>query len=345
MTNRAGLGKVPPPPPDREGARGRETPLGGRAAVSKVFEILKLTSFSPKVRYTILGIGAFFVVGGGVSAYATFDYTQNNPRFCTSCHIMDDAFQRWSKSEHSKESCHACHPADLGANLRQLYVYATNPPDKPRHGAEVENHVCFNCHRVDGDEEAKIPAEEKWKDVLAESGHTEHVKKQKIQCVRCHSTSLHSFSPPEDLCTSCHKHTKMVGNSMDAHCTSCHAFTATERKSLLPARSDCLTCHADMQVHAEVFPEAEKKTDSPMQWECGRCHKPHTQMALAYRDCEGCHADAIAKSDIHKVKAHYQCMGCHKPHLWKVTTQEPCLVCHKGKEKHADGEVCASCHE
>jgi nitrate/TMAO reductase-like tetraheme cytochrome c subunit len=27
-----------------------------------------------------------------------YDYTQNNPNFCTTCHIMDEAFVTWESS-------------------------------------------------------------------------------------------------------------------------------------------------------------------------------------------------------------------------------------------------------
>ena len=31
------------------------------------------------------------------------------------------------------------------------------------------------------------------------------MRTERIQCIRCHSTSLHKFVPPEEICKQCHK--------------------------------------------------------------------------------------------------------------------------------------------
>lgn len=33
------------------------------------------------------------MVGGGVVAFKFYDFTQNNPKFCVSCHLMKPAFE------------------------------------------------------------------------------------------------------------------------------------------------------------------------------------------------------------------------------------------------------------
>ena len=151
---------------------------------------------APTWLLVVAGIGVLTVLS---ASYATYDYVQHDPDFCTSCHIMDDAYALWADSTHSEVTCHACHTPDLAANLRQLWVYLTDPPEKPTHRPEVENAVCYECHRTNGD---NGHVHEGWENVLEQTGHAEHVGVQKIQCVRCHSTSLHYFEAPADLCKS-----------------------------------------------------------------------------------------------------------------------------------------------
>ena len=287
------------------------------------------------------------VVVGGLCfmavSYKAYDYVQHDPSFCTSCHTMDDAHELWATSEHSKVTCHACHTPDLASNLHQLWVYMTDPPDKPRHHAEVPNDVCYSCHRVEGDGRERQPSRA---NVLKQAGHIEHVVKQKIQCVRCHSTSLHSFNPPDDLCVSCHKHQSLLSSGMDQHCTFCHDYRATGRESLQPTRDDCLSCHDVMQVNGEIFPayDAVDSEDLPMNWDCGDCHKPHSQPNSSTEDCADCHEVELDLFEIHANEFHEDCIDCHRPHLWGVDDAKVCLECHEDATEHAEGEFCVDCH-
>ena len=175
-----------------------------------------------------------------------------------------------------------------------------------------------------------------------------HVGKQRIQCVRCHATSLHKFVPPSDVCKECHKHETLEGTGMDQHCTSCHAFKAINRDTLRPAREDCLECHQEMQVGVEIFPEnIEGGEAAPMAWKCGKCHKPHTKLKLDMADCKACHEEKIGDSELHAVEDHAECTNCHKPHLWRPDVPKTCTEdCHSDKdESHTEGNDCTDCHE
>ncbi|MDF1562725.1 MAG: cytochrome c3 family protein [Deltaproteobacteria bacterium] len=308
---------------------------------------MKLPSLGRTARIVVLvGAAVFALIG-----WRTYSYVQHDPTFCTSCHIMDDAYDKWAGSVHQQVTCHECHANDIQANLRQLWVYWTEPPEKPQHRPEVENSTCYECHRVGGaagDHDAGKNEDPNWKHVLAESGHAWHVTKQRIQCIRCHSTSVHQFVPPSQVCVECHKHENLEKTSMDEHCTSCHAFKAINRESLKPARSDCLGCHEEMQVSAEVFPKhVEEAKDAPMAWDCGKCHKPHTKPKLESADCKGCHQEKLKDSDLHAVADHDVCTNCHLPHSWYPDVPKTCQAeCHSDKtEEHTEGNVCTDCHE
>jgi len=304
-------------------------------------------------RIKLSGIAKIFVLAGilvvTLAGWRTYSYVQHDPAFCTSCHIMDSAYTKWSESVHSKITCHECHSPNLQSNLRQLWVYWTEPPDKPRHRPEVENSTCYNCHRLRG-AEGDIDAgngDPNWQHVLAESGHAEHVGKQRLQCVRCHSTSLHKFVPPSEICTTCHKHETLEKTKMVQHCTSCHKFKALKRDSLRPEREDCLECHKKMQVSTEAFPDKlPDGSDAPMHWACRECHKPHTKPKLDASDCKACHEKDLGKVKLHSIEDHDTCTDCHKPHAWKPEVPKACMECHDDKgEEHTEGNGCLDCHD
>lgn len=304
-----------------------------------------------KKRRLIIIAGAIGLLVFLVAGLKTFTYVQYDAGFCTSCHIMDDAYVKWSDSVHSKVTCHECHANDIAANLRQLWMYWTNPPDKPVHRPELENSICYECHRTEGQSDEYPDTDPQWEHVMAEAGHKQHVDIVKIQCVRCHATSLHSFAPPSEICVECHKDESLEKTGMDEHCTACHAFKAINRKSLLPTRAECLGCHEEMQIGEEIFPDANGTGDEKplMHWDCGKCHKPHTKMIPDSKQCRTeCHAEKLTASDIHEVGEHGTCTACHKPHTWRITTAAPCLECHderENDEEHTEGEVCVECHQ
>ncbi len=300
----------------------------------------------PRKVFPLLGVATVAVILlTSAATYRTYRYVQHDPSFCTNCHIMDQAYSRWLESAHSQVSCHACHRPDLADNLHQLWVYWTDPPDKPTHAPEIENSVCFQCHRTGEDARADAPAAP-LDDVLTEAGHAEHVGRQKIQCIRCHSTSLHRFEPPSDICVSCHKHEALEGSGMRQHCTVCHVYTATGRDSLLPQREDCLGCHEAFGVGEEVFPgEAAPDRPAPvMRWACGECHKPHSQPRLTAADCRTCHQAALGAVPLHASPGHTDCLTCHRPHLWKPADTRACAACHGDRAEHSTGLACTTCH-
>ncbi len=290
---------------------------------------------------TLIAVSAIVIA---LTGYKVYDYTQHDPAFCSNCHTMDEAYEKWAESVHVGITCHDCHRPNLKSNLHQLYVYMTDPPDKPRHKPELENSICTRCHNVEGEPaEGSVAGMGHWQAVLAEAGHQEHVGKQKIQCIRCHSPSLHHFEPEQELCTECHKHTTLEKTAMDQHCTLCHKFKATGREDLRPVREDCLECHQFMQIDAEIFPDDGES--SPMHWDCKACHKPHSKPLLGEEDCRECHEPQLADSAIHSVASHSQCLTCHRPHSWKIDHTASCMSCHSDKEEHSVGMACNTCHQ
>ena len=295
-----------------------------------------LRSIGPREFKILGGVGAVLVIMGSVVAWRGNEYIEHDPKFCLSCHNMASAFNRWDLSAHNKIECHACHIPNTIGNIKQLWVQTTERPETIIHHADIDRSVCEKCHASG----AGSPS--KWSKIVETPGHRVHTVKARIECVQCHSTSVHLFKPPKELCVGCHKQItlKAAGSMSEMHCMQCHPFLAQDaRRSLNPDRAACLDCHAKRQVGTESFP-----VKAPMRWDCGKCHKPHEKLHLANADCVRCH-DAITEG-LHKVKAHVDdCMGCHKPHGWTSGTTT-CTACHKSisPERHHPGKACTECH-
>jgi hypothetical protein len=96
----------------------------------------------------------------------------------------------------------------------------------------VENAVCVECH-VDGDPE-------EWSNIAASAGHRVHLESDdphlsRLQCVECHSTSVHEFTATEQTCgqAGCHENQDIQLGAMGAltiHCAACHQFNAPGRR-------------------------------------------------------------------------------------------------------------------
>lgn len=287
--------------------------------------------------WKVIGIsGGILAIAAGIVAWRGNQYIEHEPKFCLSCHNMASAYDLWDQSGHSKVECHACHVPNTWNNIKQLYIYTTERPEGVSSHAEVEREICNKCHNAE-----KSPS--RHNQITQTSGHVVHAGKQRIECIVCHSTSVHRFKPPKDLCAGCHKQITLeaAGTMAEMHCMQCHQFLSPDSKRpLKPDRAACLDCHEKRVVKDEVFPAAK----APMKWDCGKCHKPHEKMIIGNADCAKCH-DAITEG-LHKVKAHADsCQSCHKPHTWTSGT-ESCTTCHKGIQpaKHHPGKACTECH-
>lgn len=276
---------------------------------------------------------------------ATWNYTQHSNDFCTGCHVMNPAFQKFGNAEnkHGALSCHACHQQSLGASARQLYLWVAERPERIGEHAKVPNRVCETCH-VTGDTAT-------WQRVAATAGHRVHLESDSsalkdVQCVSCHGVEVHRFRPVNETCgqSGCHEpsETGIVLGKMATqtvrHCTSCHTFTAdvpalatrdSARGTLVPGKQECLGCHEMRQVLAD-FDEGK----DPHGGKCGTCHNPHVQKtpAAARASCTtaGCHAN-WREEPFHVGASHKavgaQCLTCHAPHRARVDASD-CVGCH-----------------
>jgi len=289
-----------------------------------------MSSLPPVFAIGLLLVIAVFALTGMYGSYRLYSYTQDDPVFCRSCHTMEKAWDLWSTSVHNQVNCHNCHESNPVESLQQVVEYATTQPNQVSKKANVSDEACKKCHETN---------DPQWTQVASTAGHKVHAEVNGISCLKCHSTSLHQFEPPKDICLTCHsdKRAKMT-NMTGLSCTDCHNFNRNGG-SLLPTRQDCLDCH-----QKQGSKEASWPTDAPMQLECSQCHQTHKQ-AQPQASCQTCHQGQENKGK-HSVAAHQAagCTTCHQPHEWKVTERDTCTTCHKDKVQHNQGAFCGSCH-
>ena len=275
---------------------------------------------------------------GGYYAYQTYDFVEHDNEFCLSCHLMVDPYERFARSAHQDLGCKDCHQPTLIERSRMGLTQFVENPDSISVHAYVPNDLCASCH-IDGDPE-------RWEVVAATAGHRVHLESgdpalQGLQCVECHSSSLHEFATSDQTCAQSGCHTDggiQLGAMSDLtiHCAACHGFnvgvtdqgTDAALAALAPNEDTCLSCHA-MQALATM------PADDPHDGTCASCHNPHEQAtpAEAAETCAsaGCHTDAEALTPFHRgldddVAA--DCMYCHQAHDFRVDG-ENCLACHQ----------------
>ena len=311
-----------------------------------------------KEKLLILSLLVVIVVGGSAIAYTFYDFTQNNPKFCVGCHLMQPAYDSWAQSEHAGINCHDCHHLTIPEQNQLLVSFVLKRPETvpERHGKViVGSKYCNDCH-TEGDA----------KRINTSLFHAKHVYMEQIECTMCHGEvgpnkeGLHSFLPTEKFCAKCHGDREVHGEGMGGlACLNCH----TDRtKDLKPGRRKCLYCHSTDKKIKEVLEEGEtmdvrffkpdpsivKKATkivftekSPMQFYCYECHKPHIpgKEKPKVSDCMKCHpaVRGVGKHKLH-LNMDMQFKDCHKPHLWRVTAasaKKQCVTCHAYKSPEA----------
>ena len=292
----------------------------------------------------LAAVGIFILLGvgsAGYYAYQTYDYIQHDNDFCMSCHLMAEPFELFAESAHQGLGCKACHRPNLIQRSQMgLTQIVENPQEISVHAA-VPNEVCSECH-IEGNPE-------EWRIIANTAGHRVHLESedsilQGLQCVECHSTSIHEFAPIDRTCaqSGCHEDSQIqLGEMGDytIHCAACHTFVAPvgrdgtllgtpEDAALLPDFDECLSCHVMRQL-------VDMPADDPHEGGCAACHNPHeqTEPAQAAESCAtvGCHDDVETVSSFHQ--------GLDTDVL------TDCLYCHQAHDFSLDGSDCGSCHE
>lgn len=298
-----------------------------------------------------LGVAVLTVLGvASVLMYQVYDYVQHDNQFCLECHLMQDPFERFAQSAHRGLGCKACHrPSIIERSEMGLAQIVVNP-DTIRVHAHVPNDVCAECH-IEGDPE-------RWRMIANTAGHRVHLESddpalQGLNCVECHSSGVHEFTPTDKTCGQggCHETTRVqLGEMADItiHCATCHEFARpTVREAgaeqvaaaLRPQAAECMSCHQMRALLPDLPP------DEPHDGNCSVCHNPHDQRtpAEAVQTCAtgGCHSTPEELTPFHRgmdVGVLENCTACHEAHRFRIHQEgQNCLECHSDIYQDAPG--------
>ena len=264
-----------------------------------------------------------------IPSYFIYDYTQHNPKFCLTCHLMNDAHDSWEISAMHDLNCHECHIADMATNIHNVVEVITKDPQEVVKHAEIDNELCEECHASE---------DPQWLQVVNTDGHETHFfgNENYAECIDCHGIELHVFRPPEEGCLECHEESRVhASESMEATCVSCHEFLANGNSDhFIPSeREDCIKCHSEKE-EISMSLTMEAHLDSS----CTSCHNPH-EVEVA-EDCATCHN---VDEGLHAVTLHTDCTSCHVPHV-ELGVRETCESCHIDRKEHFAPVDCSSCH-
>ena len=250
-------------------------------------------------------------------------YTNENPRFCESCHEIAPEIGLWLESEHRDVHCQACHHSTVREGLAILWVFMLGEMPDIRH-AEVSVPSCASCH---------ASHDQDWAEVANSSGHRAHTTAEGLKCTDCHGDQMHFGQPAREVCMGCHEGQDIGPAHEPSHCLACHDFLSLEEE-LRPDSQDCLDCHLKQEIPILLPPTA------PMHFVCVGCHEPHAAGRIA--PCADCH-ESPEVCGLHEHPDHQLCADCHQPHEW-TSRRHHCFTCHEGLFTHHPEKRCEDCH-
>lgn len=276
--------------------------------------------FLSEHRVAILFLLFLVAVFGVAVGYKYLSYTTDDPRFCSTCHMMTETIKSWRKGTHWNITCQTCHKMNIFEKNRLLIAYVTKGPKSPPkqgHGRLVPWAACKGCHIDDVKQGASL---------RRSYGHAKHVFMENLGCENCHLDESHDFIPKGRVCSRCHLRKLVHGLGMEGlSCLNCHSYGDKSPKFVSEKR--CLKCHKGMPGKGPM-----------LHLKCFDCHKPHVKIKPTGKDCLGeCHGNEakVGQHGVHMEKARLGCLDCHKAHGWVVGKEQSkglCDRCHQLKD-------------
>lgn len=263
-----------------------------------------------------------------IPSYLIYNYTQNNPKFCTTCHLMSHAYETWHTSAMNELNCHECHETDMLESMGHVVEVLTLNPQKVTKITEIDNELCEHCHACNEPKETQV---------TYTGGHKVHIfeKEDPPACIDCHGLVLHEFGASEYVCEECHtERSSKNAHDQILNCTDCHEFSA---RLLFPKKEDCIDCH-DFARKMSIMEETPHKS-TQVETNCLSCHNPH--MDKLYYECDDCHD--TSGLGLHGITDHNECETCHTPHS-EAEMRDSCLSCHTDRKEHETPVECYNCH-
>lgn len=292
-----------------------------------------------------------------------------HPRFCTSCHNMEEYYASWQHSAHANVSCIECHYEPGVTNtikgkiegLVQVVKYVSHSySSKPQ--AMISNKSCMRsaeCH-----EGMDTQAEPKNRTAMAsiKFRHDTHLagkpRGKALNCVSCHGQTVKGqhISVGKTTCLTCHFYggqNAQMAAAAPAHGGVTPVSTAMLSTPTIAKTGQCLTCHRmpekTMTFMGQDF-KHQKFLAGKDNVHCTLCHSQVTQgdAATSATRCRNCHLGDIEplkdQAEFHLVhvsKGHFDCLQCHdqikhgsRPREQQLLASGDCKTCHSG-ERHS----------
>ena len=299
--------------------------------------------------FTGFGAGLFFLVVaaiGGVVLGAYGIKVTGHPKFCVSCHNMEEYYASWGHSSHKDVKCIECHakPGMAGTvaakaqGMVQLVQYIAGSYGTKPHG-DISSVTCqqVDCHEEIAGDSKTIMLYDKIK--FRHDKHlNEHPNGKTLNCVSCHGQTVEG------------QHISVSRTT----CLTCHFYGRGDKQI---ATGECLTCHVvpeeEVTFVDEPFSHKDFITDE-RDVTCVHCHSQVTQGSgiVSRARCMACHLEEHGTVEdqeefhlIHVSEGHFDCLNCHeeikhgeRPMAEQLLTSSTCTTCH-GNKRHSIQEA------
>jgi len=301
--------------------------------------------------FTGFGAALFFLVIAAFGAVALGAYgikITGHPKFCVSCHNMDEYYASWEHSSHKDVACIGCHakPGIAGTvaakaqGMVQLVQYISGSYGTKPHG-ELGNANCqqIGCHEEIVTDEKLILLYDRIK--FRHDKHlSEHPNGKTLNCVSCHGQTVQGqhISVSKTTCLTCHFYGRGDKQVATGDCQTCHPIPEEpvtfvdepfSHKDFLDGDGDvtCVHCHSQVTQGSGTVSRAR----------CLSCHLEEEEYAEV-KDQEEFHL-------IHVSVGHFDCLNCHeeikhgeRPMAEQLLTSSNCTTCH-GSKRHSIQEA------
>jgi nitrate/TMAO reductase-like tetraheme cytochrome c subunit len=299
--------------------------------------------------FTGFGAALLFLVVAVFGAVALGAYAieiTGHPKFCVSCHNMDDYYVSWEHSSHKDVACIECHAepgvAGLAAakakGIVQLVEYISGSYGTKPHG-EISSASCQqgDCHGQIVNDEKVLMLYDKIK--FRHDKHlSEHPNGKSLNCVSCHGQTVQGqhISVSKTTCLTCHFYNRGEKEVTAGNCETCHIVPEEEvtfvdepfsHKDFLASEGDvtCIHCHSQVTEGSGTVSRVR----------CMACHlEEHDEV----EDQEEFHL-------VHVSAGHFDCLSCHdqikhgeRPMAEQMLTSSNCTICH-GSKRHSVQEA------
>ena len=295
--------------------------------------------------FTGFGAALLFLVVAVFGAVALGAYAieiTGHPKFCVSCHNMDEYYASWEHSSHKDVACIECHAkpgvsgivAAKAQGMVQLVEYISGSYGTKPHG-ELGNANCqqAGCHEEIVKDEKLILLYDKIK--FRHDKHLgEHPNGKTLNCVSCHGQTVQGqhISVSKTTCLTCHFYGRGDKQVATGDCETCHPIPEEpvtfvdepfSHKDFLAGDGDvtCVHCHSQVTQGSGIVSRAR----------CLSCHLEEEEEYAEVKDQEEFHL-------IHVSAGHFDCLNCHeeikhgeRQMAEQLLTSSNCTTCHGGK--------------